>query len=668
MEAETPEPRGHSPGSPGPRRAIRCDKESPCSNCRSAKRSCSSTGAGQKPKEPRQRVLISSQYERKIDLIEERLGGIETLLRNLSPISPNASSGPESFTHRSSDKATPLSGIGQDESPSTVFDQEDAGDFEGNTSLAAHTAFASEFLEHAVQGTPLQQHGGSPKVDAALSSLRQMVNLQENRRAVSSFHEFRLPGLRQTSKANLRDLQLPPMTLVAEKLREMKHGPVPMMLAVLYCFIDIERFTDQCRRVYFNTDDISDATQMLVQSGLAYMFFEAGLSTKDAEEKARYDTYYAMCQKNLDTVLSQLNLVMPATLENIEALLMSASLSIDISRPSLAWLLNSQAVHMCRTLGLHQVESMKDDSPQKRANKSLLFWCTYMLDKGLSLRLGRASILQDYDISLPHIAPEAKASYPGTEVMTLWIKHAQIQGRIYERLYSPGALRQSNAYRVEQVGLLSAEINRLMAEGLGLYAQFESAENAEGRMFALMLKSDEVSYLSSLALTYRAMPPAGTRSRTFSDECIDAAKAAISCHQEAMDLMDDPSLKITSSAEDLGRLAGFVQSLEATSPLSHSIHKLHQLCQVLYNIAQLYIEAKAQQPVDQDMVPVGNEFNMYLSQLGFMPTDDTMGNFEVGSESMAQTSQLGDWFSGNNYMLGLLEEDLSGINPSGQPL
>ncbi|KAI1765784.1 fungal-specific transcription factor domain-containing protein [Hypoxylon sp. FL1150] len=696
MDAEASE-RGHSPGSPGPRRAcdqcrlrkIRCDKDSPCSNCRIAKRSCSSTGAGQKPKEPRQRVLISSQYERKIDLIEERLGGIETLLRNLSPISSNASSAPESFTRQSSDKQTPPSANGQDESPSTVFDQEDAGDFEGNTSLAAHTAFATEFLENAVQGTPLQQHGGSPKVDAALSSLRQIVNLQENRRTVSSFHEFRLPGLRQPSKAILRDLQLPPMALVAEKLREMKHGPAPMMLAVVYCFIDIERFIDQCRRVYFNTDDISDATHMLVHSGLAYMFFEAGLSTKNAEEKARCDTYYTMCQKNLEIVLAQLSLSMPATLENIEALLMAASLSIDISRPSLAWLLNSQAVHMCRTLGLHQVESMKDDGPQKKSDKSLLFWCTYMLDKGLSLRLGRASILQDYDISLPHIAPEAKASRPGTEVMTLWIKHAQIQGRIYERLYSPGALRQQNAYRVEQVGLLSAEINRLMAEGLELYAEFKASLDAEGKMFVLMLKSDEVSYLSSLALTFRAMPPVGTRSRTFSDECIDAARAAISCHQETMDLMDDPSLKIvyihwtilyapfipfivifclvieTSSAEDLGRLAGFVQSLEAASPLSHSIFKLHQLCQVLYNIAQLYIEAKAQQPVDEDTVPFGNEFNMYLSQLGFMPTDQAMGDFELGNGSMAQTSQLGDWFSGNSYMMGLLEEDLSGINPSG---
>ncbi|OTB04759.1 hypothetical protein M426DRAFT_320617 [Hypoxylon sp. CI-4A] len=681
-------------------RKIRCDKESPCSNCRTTKRSCSSTGAGQKHKEPRQRVLISSQYERKIDQIEERLGGIETLLRNLSPISANRGSTAEVFTRQPSDKLTPLSvtSNSRDDTSSTVFDPEDAGDFEGNSSLAAHTVFASEFLENAVQGTSLRQNGGSSKIEAALSSLRQIVNMQESRRTVTSFHEFRLPSQKQSFKTNLRDLPLPPMTLVAEQLRKMKHSPIPMMLAVLYCFIDIERFTDQCRRVYFNTEDITDSAYMFVFSGLGYVFFEAGLGTEDPEEKAQYDVYYNMCQKNLDVVLGQLNLLMPATLDNIEALLMASSFSIDQSRPSVAWTLSSQAAHMCRTLGLHQSHTMKDDSPQKKLDKSLLFWCTYMLDKGLSLRLGRASILQDYDISLPHIAPEAKSSYPGTEVMTLWIKHAQIQGRIYERLYSPGALRQADSYRVEQVGILASEQKHLMAQSMKLYGEFEASESTEGHMFALMLKSDEVSYYSSLALTYRAMPPTGTRSRTFSDDCIDAARAAMTCHQETMGMMDDESLKLvyinwtilyapfipfivifclvieTSSADDLQLLANFVQSLEAACDLSHSISKLHQLCQVLFSVAQLYIEAKAQQPVDQDMVPVGNEFNMYLSQLGFMPMDENMGNFDVngggGAEvdrSMAQTTQLGDWFSGNNNMMGLLEEDLSGIDPSGWP-
>lgn len=97
------------------------------------------------------------------------------------------------------------------------------------------------------------------------------------------------------------------------------------MLAVLYCFVDIERFTDQCRRVYFNIEEVTDATFILVISGLAYLFFEAGLSVKDSEEKAQYDMYFTMCQKNLETVLAQLNLLMPASLESIEALLMAVS-------------------------------------------------------------------------------------------------------------------------------------------------------------------------------------------------------------------------------------------------------------------------------------------------------------------------------------------------------
>jgi hypothetical protein len=342
---------------------------------------------------------------------------------------------------------------------------------------------------------------------------------------------------------------------------------------------------------------------------------------------------------------------------------------------------------------------MKDDLPQTKADKSLLFWCTYMLDKALSLRLGRASVLQDYDISLPHVMPDAKAAYPGKEVLTIWIQHARVLGRIYERLYSPGALRQPENMRTEQVKLLAAEQNHMMSETLALLNEFESATDGEGRMFALTLKSDEVSHFQSLTLTYRALPPNGPRSRTFADECIDMARASMRCHQEAMEMMDDQSLKIvyihwtilyapfipfivifclvieTSDHEDLRRLADFVKSLETACGVSSSVRKLHQLCQVLYNVAELYVEAKALEPVD----PAGNEFDLYLSQLGFMPVDDTTmmgmqtdlngagGDVDPQMRSMAQAHQLEDWFSSKNYMMGLLEEDLSGINSTGWP-
>lgn len=371
----------------------------------------------------------------------------------------------------------------------------------------------------------------------------------------------------------------------------------------------------------------------------------------------------------------------------------------SISRKIRPKLMSTSPGQVCRTLGWHQVHTMKDDMPQTKADKALLFWCTYMLDKALSLRLGRASVLQDYDISLPHVTPDAKAAYPGKEVMTLWIQNARVLGRIYERLYSPGALRQPEDQRAQQVRQLAAEQNHLMSETRQLLREFEGSTDSEGRMFALTLKSDEVSYFQSLALTYRALPPNGPRSRTFADECIDMARASMRCHHEAMDMMEDQSLKIvyihwtilyapfipfivifclvveTSDREDLGRLADFVRSLEPACDVSSSVRKLHQLCQVLYNVAALYVEAKALEPAPS----AGNEFDVYLSQLGFMPVDEAAmpslqtelngvsGDVDPQMRSLAQTNQLEDWFSGKNYMMGLLEEDLSGINAMGWP-
>ncbi|KAI1420453.1 fungal-specific transcription factor domain protein [Xylaria sp. FL1777] len=752
METEMAEGREGSPPALSRRacdqcrlRKIRCDKETPCSNCRSARRSCSSTGAGQKPKEPRQRVLISSQYERKIDQIEDRLAGIEKLLQQL--VSTRPSSGVDSFTPHSStnqqgqaygtrtlralatssnpspstasssrknrDASTPDKGADGDNA-NTFFDPEDAETFEGNSSLAAHTAFASEFLADAVRKTTLGDGGSiNPKFDAALNSLRQIINMQNRSRqrsttgvwpaAPSLTHPLpenesedgSPPSRKNFPRTNLRDLPLPPVALVREQLSEMRHGPVPVMLAILYTFIDYEHFTDRCRQLYFATDAPSEASFIIVNAGLTYIFFEASLTASDPVKKARWEECRSISQNNLEIALAQLNMMMPATAENIEALLMGACFCIDESRASLAWILVSRAAHMCRTLGYHQIHTMKDDMPQTKADKSLLFWCTYMLDKALSLRLGRASVLQDYDISLPHVTPDAKAAYPGKEVMTLWIQHARVLGRIYERLYSPGALRQPDTVRTEQVNLLAAEQQRLMAATVSLFREFESAVDGEARMFALTLKSDEVSFLASLSLTYRALPPNGPRSRAFADECIDAARASMRCHQEATAMMDQQSLKIvyihwtilyapfipfivifclvieTSDREDLTRLADFVRSLEPACDVSSSVRKLHQLCQVLYNVAELYVEAKAAEGV-------GSEFDAYLSQLGFMPVDvdgggmmglDADGNVQgiadQTTRAVAQTNQLEDWFSGKNYMMGLLEEDLSGINPMG---
>lgn len=126
----------------------------------------------------------------------------------------------------------------------------------------------------------------------------------------------------------------------------------------------------------------------------------------------------------------------------------------------------------------------------------------------------------------------------------------------------------------------------------------------------------------------------------------------------------------TSNNDDLGRLGQFAASLQPVLSASPAIEKLHRLCKVLHQVAALYVEAKAQQQQDQDMNMVGNDFDMYLSQLGFicqqhsgeaMADGDEWGLDSTDAANQAPT--LGDWFSGNQYILGLTEEDLLDFDP-----
>lgn len=117
------------------------------------------------------------------------------------------------------------------------------------------------------------------------------------------------------------------------------------------------------------------------------------------------------------------------------------------------------------------------------------------------------------------------------------------------------------------------------------------------------------------------------------------------------------------------------------------------------NVARLYVEAKTrnQGGENQTLASVGQEFDVYLSALGlapgsmipssqgYIPTDSPsmqtsvpetsaqiMGFSAPGVQAqsqdslsvaeMSQAAQLGNWFSGNQYMMGLLEEDLFQFN------
>ncbi|KAH2342548.1 hypothetical protein KXV29_002489 [Aspergillus fumigatus] len=666
-------------------RKVRCDKRSPCSNCRSAGIVCRSTGAGQKPKEDRRRVLISSQYEKKIDSIEERLGNIEEVLLELKSSLTRNSNTSEPCYH-----VTPVSKQMSPDSSAfasnttAALEHESGTGFEGNSSLAAHSAYASAFLETVVSRSAPQV--STPKINAALAALRQMVNMQSQPPGTSSKD---VPLLNQKScrDSNLRDLVMPPIEVILPILRQIKEN-LPLTFACYFPFLSVDDFIQKCREVYFATEDYSDATFMVVNCGLYHIFLEYSFLEESPRIRDDYQKYIQLCRKNFETVLANLPLLMPARPELIEALTLGAIHAIETSKPSFAWTLTSNAARLCQNLGYHRSSSMR-----------------------------RASSIQDFDIiiTIPEDLGGPRVDEPWRTMYHLWVKTAEIQGKVYEQLYSPAALSRPERERLFCARQLASEMEVAVMEP---FKELERSSRPLSEAEDFLIKSDEVSRLAILTLIYRAVPASGTSTTTFVPECIETARAALESHQACMTRLREsteamkcsylhwsilcspfvPFIVIfchvieTSAREDLARLEDFVASLGPNCFLSEAITKLHSLCQVLSNIATLYVEARAhaQLQENQDLASVGQEFDTYLSALGLAPASG-VGGFRwttAVSDSLAARSmpglgngmeghdlpagvipqtQLGSWFSGNQHMMGLLEEDMTLWDPATLP-
>lgn len=102
------------------------------------------------------------------------------MLRNLTTsLSRGDASGPGSVNATARTYTSPSvveSSTAYEEPP----DEENHQAFEGNSSMTAHTVFASEFLERAVTSTSLGRQL-SPDIQNALASLQQMVHIQDRK-------------------------------------------------------------------------------------------------------------------------------------------------------------------------------------------------------------------------------------------------------------------------------------------------------------------------------------------------------------------------------------------------------------------------------------------------------------------------------------------------------
>lgn len=341
------------------------------------------------------------------------------------------------------------------------------------------------------------------------------------------------------------------------------------------------------------------------------------------------------------------------------------------------------------------------------------------MDKGLSLRLGRASTFQDYDIDLPYPnLGDSELDKNCTEVYRFALEVARVQGLIYEQIYSPGALKESDALRRERAQFMIAELNSIRAQNDAVNSHKNNrlyhdvlTQQADARVaklagttsqppvydvlgaLSIYQLSDNVTHYTNLTMLYRAIPPQLGES-SLSPECLQVARLALEQHQFARKLKNSfekgmwsqylawtilyapftPFLVIfsnvlaTANTDDLARLHDFVDSI-SDSDFSNGARKMHHVCEMFYRIAKLYVLAKqAQQPEDTavavpslDSTPYSggpdlNTLNPYLNAIGF--AGDPMLDLNNGINPDA-----GDWFQGNQWVMGLLDDDLNSMYP-----
>ncbi|KAL1970487.1 hypothetical protein VTN77DRAFT_4131 [Rasamsonia byssochlamydoides] len=693
-------------------RKIKCDKRSPCSNCRASNTVCRTAN---RPKEHRQRILISSQYEKKIEAIESRLARIEVLLQNLAAHSAAIPSRPSvTLSPSYSQQEILSSSAGPAERNSSATKTNTA--FEGDSSLRAHSIHASRVFEHAMNNDVLVDR--SPEMQEALTALR---NLIEKQHALSINHDWRFPNHQGNVALDLSSVKMPSMASVVSLLRLCKESHNFLDLP----FLDFDQFNELCKKVYFAVEDYSLATFTLVNGGLYYLFLEVGMlrgrSVPESQESA------AICRANFEYALGRFDIFTAPTFENIQALLLGASYAIDISRPSLCWALTSTAARLCQTLGYHRSVESPGDRKLDIQLKKRMFWYTYILDKSLSLRLGHSSTLQDFDITLdlPELSPDSRLGM--WEVMYQhWIRIGRFQGRIYEELYSPQALSGSDIPR--RAKAIISDMQMWYREIL----EIDPSRAYNPVYYEAAITSCEIMYYSLLTLAYRTIPPGPMDSSTiFSNDCIETARSALKAHQRNSERYKDSNSYIwhgyiswilmncpftpfmvlfchtiaTADLSDLKRLGDFVSSLQSASEVAEAAEKFRRLCHVFHRVAELYIDAKMKQqqqvspclggPTTADHqnmgssrgtgagtdpattttvpYPVVDDLEPYLSALGF-PNPAAAAAINGDPTGMAATADfdsgftgdsmsLGNWFAGNVNIMSLLETDLSGISP-----
>ncbi|KAL4913703.1 hypothetical protein BDW62DRAFT_191921 [Aspergillus aurantiobrunneus] len=634
-------------------RKVKCDRGSPCSHCIKAGTQCSYAPAP-KPRERRQRVMVSNSYDSKLDAISRK---IDKLSQRVSQLSHEPT---KSRTYKTLDVADPVntnqeercsscssaptsSSLGSKPTQGTLtYDSTGQGvreghcnsskaEYEGESSLFAHAVFASRFLQNAINNITNAEVAHEMKT--VLDSLRSAVNYVKQQ---SDTLDKLYPHAKAIPPGSTtRNLPLPPIDKIFVCLRMARECP---QVATLWLgdYIRPTQFSDYLIKVA-SPGPATEADLVIVHCGLYWLFCECSKAVTDDETKQDYNVQAFICEANLETVFANLRFHQPTNMDFAYAMGMASLYCLQKSKPSAAWHFINSASHIIQALGLQHNAPASTDGSEENARKRNLFWTIYMTEKMLSLRLGRSSTFRDQDITLTRPGMKRPNGTFLAELAPGWISVASIQGRIYDDIYSPGALMQPPHVRMSRARALAAELKSVIQQAQSIHASLSQLptpdhedhyEANKGQILGLdyheiARRCDRVIGLSMLTLIYRSIAPEKPSTSAFCQECIDSARDTLQEHDRCVavitraqgktvfleayinwTILQSPFISFiilfchiieTSNASDVEHLRGFIETLEATSNsrAHNTCDRQRRLFKALYDVAAKYVEVKS---------------------------------------------------------------------------
>ncbi|KAI4650118.1 uncharacterized protein J4E78_008400 [Alternaria triticimaculans] len=605
--------------------------------------------------------------EKKIDRIEDRLAGIENVLASLA--TKLSSLDLQKDSHESSSQSR-SSRVGPSRSPGSVLvEAPTPAPFEGESSINSQSDYAREMLARAIGSTP--SIGQNEEVKLALTALSEMVSQHGQNPATSN------PLINQSLvDIDPSKLERPPWEIACYALEKASEYPT-MAFAVVFPFLRMANLKEIFYDVYHNPETCSAARRVLTFGVLENVFNEFRTLPLVNMDTTNYQSYAIISRRQTEVALSQLAIFLPASYENIMALVLGAAQAVEMCKPSLCWIMISSAAGLCQSLGYTKIH---------------IFWMIYMLDKTLSLRLGRSSILQDWDISLPFVVssdPNDKHA-ESSAFLSYWIKVARVQGLTYEKLFCPAAFTRSTEERtriaIELVNSLNqAWYERGDASIVDFSQQGQTYHLGTPRSNKIGNSPNETPLPSQYKrYVHKSQGKQGSEVNEYVQGTVHTAD--------------------TSDVEpDLNSLSEFVGSLESCRTISEGADKLYKMCHLFLRVARLYVTAKKQDAASRSRGVMQNnqsgyyttvdgtqldlnamsQFDPYLSALGLMPDTawpttypnastaatttafeqgEAMNNMDaVGSSgfgfgaSQGNSNPMQDWFSGSRYLMNLME-------------